>query len=84
MSTLTLKQLAQGAEQMPWDQSPTDVPFELRHAFRQTITANYYLELLGALEEILGQVESFIGQHGEADFETARAIAAIAEAHRPR
>jgi hypothetical protein len=45
--------LAEEARTMPWDKSITDVPHSARYAFQQAITADHYLELLDALQDLV-------------------------------
>lgn len=54
---LSLKDLAERALPMPWDTVPSDVPFASRHAFRDAITPQVFLETVKALERLSAQAE---------------------------
>lgn len=73
----TLKQLAEAAQSMPFDTSPSDVPLSDRLAFREAITADYFLQLLEALTFAI----RFFDQLTPADAERMRAV--IAKATHP-
>lgn len=48
----SLKELAEAAEQMPFDTSPADVPLAARMAFHKAMPANLFLDMLKVCERL--------------------------------
>jgi hypothetical protein len=69
----SLKALAEAAQRKPWDKSEYDPPFASRHAFKQAITADHYLEILAALEGVVR-----VADRATDEFDAARAAIAAA------
>lgn len=60
MKSATIRDLALAAQMIPWDTKETDVPFDARHAFKQAITADHYLQLLNERDELLAALQSLL------------------------
>ena len=72
---VSLERLAQWAEPMPWDTSPTDVPFHCRYDFKKAVSAECFLGLLSAAKAFITPYEGIYMVKGSAVDKAREAVA---------